>query len=193
MNNTLIVFARAPILRKVKKRLAKQIGHKNALEVYIELLEHTISISKKVKANLKFYWDQSANNSQDKIQEGDDLGERMYNSLSAEFKYSSKVCLIGTDTPGITSNIIDDVYAALETNDIVFGPANDGGYYLIATSVKPPIELFINKLWSHEDVLKEAISVCEKLNLKVFLAPTLVDIDTIEDLKEWKQLQNRSK
>jgi len=191
MSNTLIVFARTPLIGKVKTRLESQLNKKQTLNIYNELLTNTISVSKKVKADLKLYWSEIGSNPTDKLQQGKDLGERMYNSLKAEYTNGLKVCLIGTDTPDITSKIIEDVFIALETNDIVFGPAKDGGYYLIAISVKPPKELFINKLWSHNNVLKEALSVCKKNNLTVSLAPTLLDIDTVEDLNEWKLLKSK--
>lgn len=186
MNNTLIIFARRPELGKVKTRLARDMGSKKALEIYTQLLKKTIDTAKKSISNVKFYWSEKTDSTFDYIQKGEDLGERMYNALKDEMN-TNKVCLIGTDTPLITSFIIDDTFAALDNFDIVFGPSKDGGYYLVAINKKLPVELFKHKSWGHKDVLKDAMSVCKALNLSAKLMPTLLDIDTLEDYNSWQK------
>ncbi len=186
MKNTLIVFARNPELGKVKTRLSATLGGAKTLIIYKKLLAHTLFIAANTKATVKTYWSKKNNKAQRHYQTGNDLGERMYNALTTELKLTAKVCLVGTDTPTLNAAIIEDAFKALEETDIVFGPALDGGYYLVACKITPPQTLFLNKQWSHSTVLQEAITACQLLDLKVHLLPTLMDIDTEEDYKKWQ-------
>lgn len=192
MNKTLIVFARKPIIGKVKKRLAEKIETKNALNAYIKLLDITTKVAACVKASVKFYWSELEKDEAGLKQQGRDLGARMYNAFTNELKDDSAVCLIGSDTPYITKQIIESAFKALHTADIVFGPAKDGGYYLVAIKASPPKELFLQRRWSHSEVLKEALEVCRQHDLKVHLTQTLLDIDTKEDYDIWMNSENDS-
>lgn len=185
MNNTLIIFARRPELGKVKTRLAKGVGKEKALSIYSQLLEKTIDAAGKSGSHVKLYWSEGVEQgSKNKIQTGADLGERMYNALTTEFD-NDKICLVGTDTPELSSTIITQAFNALVDADVVFGPSKDGGYYLVGTKTAIPKDLFINKNWSHQNVLTDALTTCKHLKLKVALLPTLLDIDTIDDYNEW--------
>lgn len=186
MNKTLIVFARKPVLGKVKTRLAKDTGDIKALKIYSQLLEMALKAATQVGATTKVYWSERMNSNDLYFQEGIDLGERMYNSFLKE-ENSIKTCLIGTDTPSITSIIIEDAFLALDTHDMVFGPSKDGGYYLVATNRVPPTELFLDQCWSHQNVLSDALKVCKTHKLSVKLMPELLDIDTISDYNEWQK------
>ena len=185
MNRTLIIFARKPELGKVKTRLAKDIGTKKALEIYTQLLDQSITISNQVDAEIKLYWSEKVELGVGYFQKGKELGVRMYNALRDEIN-ANKVCLIGTDTPSITSSIIDNAFRSLDEYDMVFGPSKDGGYYLVAIKELPNKELFLNKSWSHQNVLNDALNTCKELALKVKLMPTLLDIDTVDDYNEWQ-------
>ena len=185
MNKTLILFARKPELGKVKTRLAKHTGDHKALEIYTDLLNRTIATSNQVNASVKLYWAETSKTTKDNIQKGNDVGERMFNALKDEF-HKGKVCLVGTDTPALSKFIIEEAFEALGNFDVVFGPAKDGGYYLVGIKAAPQSKLFLNKQWSHNLVLKEALATCEALNLTVKLLPILQDIDTIDDYKDWQ-------
>jgi len=185
MDNKLVVFARKPELGKVKTRLANFLGDKSTLRIYKYLLKNTQNIAHKTTAIVKTYWSSKNEPKVGYLQKGSDLGERMFNALSNELETSTKVCLIGTDTPQITPNIIEKAFLLLADNNIVFGPSTDGGYYLVGLKNNVPNELFLNKKWSHKNVLKEALETCSKLQLTVALLPPLMDIDTIEDYKNW--------
>lgn len=185
MINTLILFARKPELGKVKTRLAKYTGASKALEVYTDLLNRTIETSDHVNATVKLYWSELSSKTTGNLQKGNDLGERMFNALKCELNLG-KVCLIGTDVPSLTKQIIEEAFKALDTFDVVFGPAKDGGYYLVGIKAAPVKELFLQKKWGHNMVLKEALATCKVQNLTVKLLPTLQDIDTIEDYHDWQ-------
>ncbi len=92
---------------------------------------------------------------------------------------------ISSDCIELTQEIILKAFDLLKTNDVVIGPANDGGYYLLGIKKLYP-QLFINKQWSTEDVYETTIRDFKESELKYFELPVLIDIDTEED---WKLVQ----
>ena len=71
--------------------------------------------------------------------------------------------IIGTDCPDLSQNIIEDAFLALNSHDVVLGPASDGGYYLIGMQQFTP-EIFQNITWSTEQVLQQTIDVITNKN-----------------------------
>ena len=88
-----------------------------------------------------------------------------------------------SDCYDITPEIIDNAFAALEDNDIVVGPAEDGGYYLLGMKEYLP-QLFEGKTYSTNKVFEELMEVTEDLELSVHQLQVLIDIDTLQDLKD---------
>ncbi|MDH5598954.1 MAG: TIGR04282 family arsenosugar biosynthesis glycosyltransferase, partial [Cyclobacteriaceae bacterium] len=124
------------------------------------------------------------------IQQGKDLGEKMYNAVSVGFELGyHKVCLAGSDIPDLNKEIIYAAFEALENNDVVLGPATDGGYYLIGCNegflhLK---EITENMNWGTEEVLLETTNRIKKRNIKYHLLKELSDIDYISDFPDtWK-------
>ena len=190
MNNALIIFIKNPIVGKVKTRLAATVGDVKAYKVYKELLNHTQKITLLISAD-KFLFYADFLNSQDEwsnekfikhLQKGNDLGERMQNAFGHTFlnKYK-KVIIIGSDCIDLNESVIEDAYRLLEDNDIVIGPAKDGGYYLLGMK-RPNSCLFKNISWSTSQVLIQTLSICESQHLSYSLLPTLTDIDVEDDL-----------
>lgn len=191
----LIIFTRNPELGKCKTRLAKTIGAANALAVYKFLLQHTASIAKGVNADLYvFYskhikkddlWD--TDTFRKKIQKGDDLGQRMQNAFIEllEMGYQ-KVAIIGSDLLDLDAEVVNLAFSKLNFNDVVIGPAMDGGYYLLGMKNFYP-KLFQNKNWGSETVLSSTLKDLQ--NSSVHLLKELNDIDTFEDLKPYEQLK----
>jgi uncharacterized protein len=97
----------------------------------------------------------------------------------------SKAVLIGTDVPSLTEHILNDAFNKLDNNDIVIGPAYDGGYYLIGMKSIQTF-LFQNIEWSTTKVLAQTISKIESHNLSYSLLPRLHDIDEEKDLIYFK-------
>ena len=98
------------------------------------------------------------------------------------FQHGAKsAILIGSDCPLLESNLVRQAFTALRNNDLVLGPAADGGYYLIGLR-RPAPELFRLRHWSHPGVLKATLNIASKLNLSSRTLPTLSDIDQGEDL-----------
>ena len=193
--NLLIVFTRNPELGKVKTRLAKTIGNATALKIYIFLLERTRDIAVQVSADKAVYysvkvrendiWD--ANNFQKHQQVGEDLGIRMLHAFKNGFKAGyEKVMIIGSDLYDLTAETIENAFIALEDNEVVIGPAEDGGYYLLGMNSLEE-KVFKNKNWGTETVRKNTLE--ELKDKKVFLLGELNDVDVFEDIEHHPAFQ----
>ena len=189
-DSLLIVFVKNPQLGKVKTRLAKEIGSQKALKVYNELLLYTNSIAKEMHTDkVVFYSDHIDKKDswcnvayQKRMQTGSNLGERMKNAFKNSFQEGyEKVVLIGSDCIEITESILRKAFLELKCNDVVLGPANDGGYYLIAMNKLHSV-LFDGKNWGNKTVLNDTVFDLERLNISYSLLETLSDIDTSDDL-----------
>jgi uncharacterized protein len=196
--NAIIIFAKYPRKGKVKTRLAKTIGDDIAMEIYKLCAEHTFTECQKLsKTGTLTYLFYSHKRDKAEIknwtkskfvlipQEGQDLGERIYNAFDKVFKDGhSKVIIIGTDLPDISSEIIYSTLKYLDNFHAVIGPADDGGYYLLGLkSLKE--EFFEGIEWSTDSVFKETINKLKTNKVKTKTLPVLSDIDTVEDLKKW--------
>jgi len=182
-----IVFVKNIKLGTVKTRLAKTIGDFGAYEVYSELVKITEKATEQLDIDKHIYFsnavvDTKWQNDFKTVQNGDDLGERMLNAFKDGFDDGyKKIVLVGSDLPEINSTHIEKGIDALNTSDVVFGPAEDGGYYLIGMKKLIP-EIFINKPWSQPNLLQETLLELQRLNVTVSTLDILNDIDTYEDL-----------
>ncbi|MCK8480443.1 TIGR04282 family arsenosugar biosynthesis glycosyltransferase [Psychroserpens algicola] len=195
MKNALIIFTRNPELGKCKTRLAQTLGDVSALHIYKYLLQHTANVAKTVKSDRYVFYSETINPNDiwssdyfsKKQQKGKDLGERMHHAfnelLDSGYK---KVIIIGSDLLDLNAAIIEQAFSELEANDVVIGPAVDGGYYLLGMKTLHP-ELFKNKAWGTETVRRDTLKNLQ--NSKVFLLKELNDIDTFEDMKHYDQLK----
>ena len=190
MTELLIVFCKNPLLGQVKTRLAKTLGDEAALAIYLKLVNHTQNVVKDLDVDVAVYYsnyidteDSWSNKYIKKLQRGKDLGEKMFNAISEglDMGYSS-VCLVGTDIYELTPGIISQAFEKLKKTDVVIGPAQDGGYYLIGMS-QPNAPIFDISQWSTPNVLDETLQLVQRQNLSYTLLETLNDIDEEEDLK----------
>jgi len=185
----LIVFVKDIKLGKVKTRLAKEIGDDGAFKVYQHLVEITEKATKSLSSEKRIYfsktiveekWPKTAKF----VQTGDDLGEKMQNSIEKGFEDGfEKIILIGSDLPDISQKIIEQGFTELENNEVVFGPAEDGGYYLVGMTKKHYC-IFQNKQWSTDNLLAITLKELKEKSVNYSLLKTLNDIDTIEDLEK---------
>ena len=193
--NLLLVFTRNPELGKVKTRLAKTVGNATALKIYIFLLERTRDISVKVSADKAVYysvkvrendiWDASIFQKHQQV--GEDLGIRMLHAFKNGFKAGyEKVIIIGSDLYDLTSETIENAIIALENNEVVIGPAEDGGYYLLGMNSLEE-KVFKNKDWGTETVRKDTLE--DLKDKKVFLLGELNDVDVFEDIEHHPAFQ----
>lgn len=197
--NLSIVFVRNPELGKVKTRLAKTIGDKKALNIYILLLKHTESVLQKVSSDKVVYYSEEIQNNdlwsdrcfQKKLQKGNDLGERMQHAFEMAFKEGyEKVVIVGSDLFDLKSAHIENAFKALENHNLAIGPSLDGGYYLLGMKVLHSA-VFKNKQWGTDSVLETTLKNLEQENVKLLEA--LNDIDTFEDLQGHPELLKKIK
>lgn len=188
MENLVIVFAKNPELGKCKTRLAKSIGDEKALEVYKELLKHTAKTIGNVNASRAVFYSEEIqkkdiwndNLFQKQVQIEGHLGEKIQAAFEWGFDQGySKICIVGSDLFELETSDIEKAFHELEQNDAVFGPANDGGYYLMGMT-RFYKKAFLDKAWSTETVLGKTVEDLKGLNI-AFLE-TKTDIDTVEDL-----------
>lgn len=114
-----------------------------------------------------------------------DLGHRLARATTEAFENGDdRVIIIGTDCPLLTAELLDQAFEALDKHDVVLGPAQDGGYYLIGMRANHP-ELFIGIAWGGPQVLAQTLAACRQRGLGYALLPSLADVDTPDDLSAW--------
>lgn len=186
----LMLFVRNPVQGKVKTRLAASVGPEKALEIYLQLLRHTRDVTRELPVQKLVYYSDTVDKNdlwpneqyQKRVQPSGDLGEKMEAAFAAAFAEGyTAVVIIGSDCLQLTSDIILKAYHELEQQDVVIGPALDGGYYLLGMKQLHP-ELFRNKHWSTAHVFPDTLRDVEHLHLSYALLPRLSDVDYVEDL-----------
>ncbi len=188
--NALIVFVRNPELGKVKTRLAKTLGEEKALKVYKKLLSHTHDIIKNINCDKYiFYSDQISENDiwENKIftkelQVEGNLGDKMAAAVEKTFlKNYNSVTVIGSDCFNLEQKQIENAIGSLMYNDVVIGPATDGGYYLLGMK-KFYQDIFDLEAWSTPTVFDTTLKICKSRYLQVVILQTLNDVDVEADV-----------
>ncbi|MGC8523754.1 MAG: TIGR04282 family arsenosugar biosynthesis glycosyltransferase [Acidibrevibacterium sp.] len=192
MAETVLIFARAPRLGTVKRRLAAGIGVREALRFHRAML---FSLARRLRADRRvrpiavITPDRARvpglgvpGLSVPRIGQGvGDLGVRMARAI-ARFP-RRRVYIIGCDIPGIGPADILAARRALGRAEAVFGPAEDGGYWLVGLGPRRPARLFAGVRWSTPDALADTLA--NFVGRRVAFLSCRRDIDTVEDL--WAQ------
>lgn len=184
----------------VKKRLATEIGVLEAIRVYRQILHTvvpplatdtrwhcTLAVTPDVDAaNPSLWpWHRNMDLNVDCLPQGQgDLGIRMARAIRNA--PPGPVVIIGTDIPAIRPRHIDQAFHALGGHDAVFGPANDGGYWLVGVNARGRRrDLFRDVRWSTEHALADTV---QNLGTSPIIATleTLEDIDNAAALKRWR-------
>ncbi|WP_455540106.1 TIGR04282 family arsenosugar biosynthesis glycosyltransferase [Terrisporobacter sp.] len=192
MREAIIIFTRVPIPGKTKTRLEGFLTKNQCADIHKNFLKDIkITCDKLNRDIFVFYTPEDKDNILGKIlgknynyqiQEGNDLGEKMYNALKyvLDKKYKSAV-LIGTDIPYIKENDLKKAFKILEKKDIVLGPTEDKGYYLVGMKKLTKV-VFENIEYGHGNVLDNTITAIKNSNLTYDLTNKNIDIDEKEDL-----------
>jgi len=201
----LIVFVKAPRKGQVKTRLAAQIGEEFALRLYqamVKDLMENIQPAREYDIHVLVWPHGTENvvrnwldwNGYISSQGSGDLGKKLFLAFKKSFRKGYKrVIIIGSDLPGISSDLISSGLKRLHKYPLVLGPAVDGGYYLIGLNSLQP-QLFSAMNWSTSGVLRETIRRAQQSDLSFQLLKELRDIDTFEDVAAlWKIIQNRKR
>ena len=194
------VFSKAPIKGEVKTRLISELGEQGACELYKSLLSGTLkTVSESRLSDVRLYcypdieheyFHQCAIQFPLKLcqQRGVDLGQRMYAAMERESKHYPQVIIIGSDCPWIRAEDIQLAQEKLASGtEVVLGPAQDGGYYLVAAS-KADSGLFRNISWGSSLVLGETRAYLQEHDVSWYELPEYSDIDRPEDLPAYRQL-----
>lgn len=183
--NHLILFARAPVYGAVKQRLAKDIGEQAALEFYRETLSSLIhrlqSGPWELHVSVATVGDEQHPVFQalpTTVQPEGDLGFRMRSVLSS-FNNSNRI-IIGSDIPAIETSHLQVAFDSLHNHDMVFGPATDGGFWLVGCAESVPLNndtaFMKNVRWSSRDALEDTLATVPA-GLQVTKVATLSDVD----------------
>ncbi|MBA4149051.1 MAG: TIGR04282 family arsenosugar biosynthesis glycosyltransferase [Verrucomicrobia bacterium] len=189
----LIIFLKAPRAGEVKTRLAASIGEDGARLAYKAMVEHLLKNLRGLDAvQIRF----SPENAEHELREwlggefefrwqgNGALGERLHKAFEESFlEGNERVAIIGSDCPYITVEDIASAFESLKAKDVVLGPANDGGYWLIGLREQQAC-LFHDIPWSTEAVLETTLCRVRERNLSVNLLRTLNDIDEVD---EWQK------
>ncbi|NIS74895.1 MAG: DUF2064 domain-containing protein [Deltaproteobacteria bacterium] len=189
--NALIVIAKYPEKGQVMTRLAGDMTDGKRLELYLILLHQTLERLVSVHNTDTFiaFAPDTAGGYFSRFQlnllplpEGD-LGKRMLHAFREVFiRGYKKAALVGVDIPELSPAVVEDAFTALSDNDVVFGPAEDGGYYLIGMK-KPFDGLFEGIPWSSAVTLEKSVKKAKEAGCTVAFTVKLSDIDTIDDVR----------
>ena len=189
MRCALVVMARYPRIGEGKTRLAKAIGAEQAHRLYCAFLQDIDA--RFAAAGRTLVWvvhplepdfaTLVGSTARCMPQRGRDLGERMWDCVQQLCGEGfERVIMIGADVPHVRSEWLDEAEEQLNTADIVLGPTDDGGYYLVA--MRAPHDVFTGIPMSTDRVLTETLSRVEALGLRLHLLPCGFDIDEQRDL-----------
>ncbi len=196
LKNALIIFIKNPIKGTVKTRLAKDAGDERALEIYLQLLAHTRTVTQPLEGDRLLYYSRfvdtedewSSDDYQKRLQIEGDLGVKMQTAFQEIFEAGyQKAVIIGSDCIALNSEVLEEAFRQLDGHDFVVGPTFDGGYYLIGMKKLLP-DVFKDKHWSTSAVFPATIKNLEQTQKSYFLLPKLNDIDHLAD---WEQHLNK--
>lgn len=188
----LIIFVKNPQLGKVKTRLAQDAGELKALEIYHQLIDHTLTVTQHWKGGDRYVFYSSYIDSDDqwpsaqfhkRLQGTGDLGDKMAQAFAEILGAYSQVAIIGSDCYQLRTAHIERAFQQLQTKDIVLGPSLDGGYYLLGMKSFHS-QLFKNIPWSTDQVTPMTVQKVEELGLTIHFLESLKDIDYYQDWLE---------
>ncbi|HBL58154.1 MAG TPA: hypothetical protein DDZ80_06355 [Cyanobacteria bacterium UBA8803] len=195
MAERLIIFTRYPEPGTTKTRLIPVLGAKGAARLQRQMTEQTMAQVRSLQASrplsVEIYFT-GGNREQMQAwlgsdltyrQQGEgDLGVRMASAFEASFATGiTGAILIGTDCPDLRDQLMERAFQTLEYHDLILGPAQDGGYYLIGLRRLIP-ELFVGISWGSDLVRQQTVEIAQRLDLAIAYLPILTDIDRPEDL-----------
>lgn len=191
----MLLFTKPARPGSVKTRLIGELSAEQAAEIHAAFLDDLSERLHRGNFHLRFAWALAAGEelpaavaagAADNVRQVDgDLGDRLFDGLAAAAESFAAVAAVGSDHPELELETVEEAFRRLESGaDAVFGPTEDGGYYLIGLS-RGAIrrEIFDGIPWSTGEVFSESQERCERLGLTVELLPRGHDVDVAEDLR----------
>jgi rSAM/selenodomain-associated transferase 1 len=193
----IIVFARAPVLGRVKTRLVPALGEWRTLQLHRRLLCHALRTALAtrcgpVEVHATARHSLLARAPALRLQRGADLGERMHHAFTGALRRHRRVLLIGTDSPALAPRDLRRADRLLRGGcDAVVAPAHDGGYALIGLR-KPSRALFEGIAWGGPEVYAQTRERLERLALRWRPLRAVPDVDRPADLAGLRWLRFRA-
>ncbi len=195
---------------RCKTRLSKDIGKSNSAKIQSVITKHTISVAKSLQKTKLIdisiaisglgekncrRWSKQLGIKRFNLQGKGCLGEKMKRQIIINKKFCTQnkiknIIFIGTDLPDLCHQDLLNTQRKLQHNDLILGPSNDGGYWLIGLSEKIMSSHlflpFIDIKWGTENVLQKTIDNFASIKLKYEFLDKKIDIDTIFDIENRK-------
>lgn len=197
-----IQFARAPRAGAVKTRMLPHLDPRAACELHCELLAYTAQQLRRlgsqprelwIAGNLAHPWLRQVAEYYGialRLQRGADLGERMLHALRDGLSRHQRVVLVGSDCPELDVAYLRDAASRLQHSDMVWGPAQDGGYVLVGAR-RAAAPCFRGVHWGSAEVMAQTLERARECDVSISLLPQRVDIDRPEDLVRWHSLRDQ--
>ena len=191
VDTRLVLFARYPHPGQCKTRLIPAVGPDGAAHIHRTLTERTVGLLRNAGcaltvattgADLAAFEAWLGYDLAYEPQVEGDLSDRLL-----AFVQRAPLIFFGADTPELAATHVRAAVEGLNSHEVVVGPAEDGGYYLIAMR-QPVPDLLTDMPWSTDRVLPETLRRLEDLNIEPLLLETLADCDRPEDLERWPDL-----
>ena len=194
----IIQFAKAPVPGKVKTRLQPVLKQSGCLALHTLLLEHTFGNLQKGDFSLELfvtsphpYFSELVFSAEKeipvRIQCGADLGDRMFNAIDQGLQRYQQVVVVGSDCPAVDGEYLSQALECLDQqNDVVLGPAMDGGYALIGLA-RVDKRLFEGVPWGSSEVLQQTRNRLRNMGWRWGELSPVRDIDRHEDLEELRK------
>jgi hypothetical protein len=201
VKRALVIMGKEPQAGRTKTRLCPPLTAEQAAELYRCFLDDIISMVRKVvrkqpelEPHIAYYPETAANYFKQLApdfglvpQSGERLNERLQTVFDTCFGQGYRqVAAINSDSPTLPGTHLVEAFERLETADVVLGPCEDGGYYLIGLK-RPLPEIILPVQMSTERVLADTLALIEAQGLAVELLPVWYDVDTVEDLARLKR------
>jgi uncharacterized protein len=201
----LLIFAKTPKPGKVKTRLLAEVSAEVAAALHAACIADTLRMARRLRgcdvllfaaggeSHFRGLLEEMGMRSRVRVfrQRGEELGERLENAFRNGFRMGYReVVVIGTDTPWMGTARLVAAFAALREGDLVIGPAEDGGYYLLGMKRMVP-GIFRGIPWSTERVLELTMGVARGLKLRTKLLRKDFDLDRPEDLRRAGRMLKR--
>jgi len=191
----LLIFLKYPTPGKVKTRLAAALGDEAAASLYRACAELTLERLRPLQRKTRLCVEPAEALTRTAAwigqdwsmtpQRGATLGDRLAHATGEAFDEGARgVIVVGTDSPWLSEREVEEAFAALERADVVIGPTEDGGYYLIGLA-RPAPALFDGIPWSTPQVCARTLARARALGLRVRLLRTGYDVDRLEDVERF--------
>jgi len=190
----LYVFAKAPVMGRAKTRLAADIGVVQAKRLYRAMTAETLRTVQDPRWDIVLAvtppralghvpdWD----GHMQIAQASGSLSPR----LAAIFNTKGPIAVIGTDCPQVTATDIAAAFRALKSHQTVFGPASDGGFWLMGANGPLRPDFFDGVRWSHPDTLSD---VADRTDGAFGVLRTLTDVDDLKALRQLRSAKRASR